>query len=133
MSGELLRLSVDPRRADVEAALETGIAVRALQDGRWGSHDIALLDRASLERWLDSEGPDFPKRIVLTLLGHPSSFLPGDRVRYVPGHAEDDLSHPDIDRGVVTSVSTDASTVFVWFGDAGNSKACSRDSLVSGW
>ena len=35
-----------------------------------------------------------------------SDFKPGDKVRYVPNHAHGDLSHQDVERGEVSSVSS---------------------------
>lgn len=39
-------------------------------------------------------------------------FEKGDRVRYVPGHAEGDYNHPDCEDGIVSSVR-DETRVFV--------------------
>jgi hypothetical protein len=63
-------LKIDRERKDIT---ETGIYVRALdQEGRWGSHDIAQLDRESLLAWLRSRGGDnlWAENCVLLLLGH---------------------------------------------------------------
>lgn len=62
-------LNVDPARAQIP---ETGIYVRAKKDDRWGSHDIAHLDRKSLYEWLRSRGGDnlWAENTVLILLGH---------------------------------------------------------------
>lgn len=50
----------------------TGIFVRATLEGRWGSYDIAELDRASLLTWLRSRGGANPwaENVVLAMLGH---------------------------------------------------------------
>jgi hypothetical protein len=34
-----------------------------------------------------------------------SDFKPGDRVRYVPRHANGDMSHPDCENGIVSSTN----------------------------
>lgn len=34
-----------------------------------------------------------------------ANFTPGDRVLYVPNHAEGDPAHPDCERGVVSSTN----------------------------
>lgn len=34
----------------------------------------------------------------------PSDFTPGDRVLYVPNHADGDPAHPDCERGIVSSI-----------------------------
>ena len=50
----------------------TGIEVRALHDGRWGVHDLTVLSRESLLRWLRSRGTrsDWAENTVGILLGH---------------------------------------------------------------
>ncbi len=62
-------LTVDPERVDLA---ETGIFVRAMYLGTWGSHDIAHLDRASLLQWLRSRGEknEWAEGVLLHLLGH---------------------------------------------------------------
>lgn len=62
-----MNLNVDPTRYRVVP--ETGIYVRAMLHGSWGSHDIAELDRASLVLWLESV-PNLALNTVLILLGH---------------------------------------------------------------
>jgi len=57
---------VDPKRLKLP---ETGIYIRATHEGKWGSHDLAHLDRASLIRWLERD-PDLAERTVLALLRH---------------------------------------------------------------
>ena len=57
---------------------------------------------------------------------------PGDRVLYVPNHANGDRSHPDCEAGRVTSIG-EQDTVFVLFDDPGSmgrSKACYAADLV---
>jgi hypothetical protein len=67
----------------------------------------------------------------------------GMRVTYVPNHADNNASHPDCERGVVTSwresfVKTNGvetardCTVFVRYGSQQNSKATSLENLVQG-
>jgi len=46
-----------------------------------------------------------------------TQFKPGDRVRYVPGHAYDDIRHHDCEDGAISSVS-DLNTCFVKFDKA---------------
>ena len=63
-------LKLDPNRLDLP---ETGIYIRAKDEaGKWGSHDIAHLDRESLLRWLRSRGGSNPwaENVVAILLGH---------------------------------------------------------------
>lgn len=61
-------LKTDPARANVP---ETGIVVRAHDaNGRWAPVDIAHLDAASLEEWLDSD-QNLARNVVMFLLGHP--------------------------------------------------------------
>lgn len=51
----------------------TGIYTRAIgQDGRWGSYDIAELDRDSLVRFIRSRGEvsAWAVHIILIMLGH---------------------------------------------------------------
>lgn len=66
-------LLVDATR--VERADSTGIYVRAMApDGTYGSHDIAVLTRASLISWLRCRGGsnDWAEGVVAVLLGHTS-------------------------------------------------------------
>lgn len=50
----------------------TGIFVRAMYQGRWGSYDIVLLTRESLDRWLRSRGGanEWAESVVRALLGY---------------------------------------------------------------
>lgn len=68
----VIELRVDSSRIGVT---ETGIYVRAKHDDKWGSHDIAELDRDSLRAWLRSRGGDNPwaESVVEALLGHGPS------------------------------------------------------------
>lgn len=65
-----MTLNVDNDRA--ACYREIGIPVRALDDGKWVTTDIAHLDRESLLSWLRSRGGDNPwaENVVLILLGH---------------------------------------------------------------
>lgn len=66
-------LIVDKQRMnDLGDAPGTGIYVRAMDDGKWGSHDILVLDKKSLLVWLKSRGGDNPwaEDVVGILLGH---------------------------------------------------------------
>jgi hypothetical protein len=62
-------LHVDPARIDMT---NTGFFVRAIHDGKWGSHDISALTRQSLLDWLRSRGGEneWAEDVVLGLLGH---------------------------------------------------------------
>ena len=63
-----MNLTVDSARTHLP---ETGILVRATEDGRIGNHDIAHLDTASLDTWLRSrDGIEWPISVVKLLLGH---------------------------------------------------------------
>jgi hypothetical protein len=64
-----------------------------------------------------------------------SIFAVGQRVIYVPAHAGRDLTHPDCDRGRVTSIGRDG-IVFVKFdidvaraGEGATGKGCRESSL----
>lgn len=59
--------------------------------------------------------------------GLTSEFKPGDRVAYVPGHANGDSSHPDVERGIVTS--TNPYFVFVRYGRETQAQATSPHDL----
>ncbi len=61
------QLVVDPNRDSYRDA--TGIYVRAVRLGRWGSHDIATLELPSLVAFLTS-APFVGVNSVLALLGH---------------------------------------------------------------
>lgn len=65
----------------------TGIYVRAKdpEDGCWGAHDLAELDRASLLEWLRTE-PGRAEQVVLVLLEHPQEpdAAPVYRVKETP-------------------------------------------------
>jgi len=62
MSGRVFR--VDPYQLD---APRTGIYVRAVCDGHWGSYDISMLDAPSLLAYLRE--PMVAEAIVFQLLG----------------------------------------------------------------
>lgn len=65
-----VELTADPEREGCEGL--TGILVRAKDSsGKWGSLDIAELDRASLHAWLRSRGGKnlYAENCVLALLG----------------------------------------------------------------
>jgi hypothetical protein len=66
-----MELRVDPNRSE-KLADSTGIYVRAIYLGKWGSYDIAQLDKESLLEWLRSRGGDNPwaEDVVGILLGH---------------------------------------------------------------
>lgn len=63
-------------------------------------------------------------------------FHHGDRVAYIPGHAHGDITHPDVERGMVSS--NNGINVFVRFDkqvsrlgwDGTTSQSCSPDDLV---
>lgn len=67
-----------------------------------------------------------------------NDFKPGDRVRYIPGHAYGDHGHPDCETGCVSSVSANSGTIFVKFDkqvsrigwDGTTAQGCDPESLV---
>lgn len=62
-------LKVDPDRlSNLASEPGTGIWIRALHDDRWGSYDIAALDKPSLLAWLKSRGGD--NKIAEDMVGH---------------------------------------------------------------
>jgi len=63
-------LKVDPERFDRDG--QTGIFIRALhpETERWGSYDIAQLDKDSLLAWLIAKGEEWTLNTVGILLGH---------------------------------------------------------------
>ena len=60
----------------------------------------------------------------------------GKPVTYVPNHAHGNASHPDCERGVVTSWGLNSHaggiTVFVRYGAQPNSKGTALENLVEG-
>lgn len=58
----------------------------------------------------------------------PEDFKRDDRVRYVPYHAHNDVTHKDCENGIVTS--TNDHYVFVCFKLGATSQACKPDQLV---
>jgi hypothetical protein len=62
---------VDPARKDDGDGV-TGIYVRAKLDDKWGSYDIATLDRTSLCAFLRARGGknEWAENTVLAMLGH---------------------------------------------------------------
>ena len=52
----------------------------------------------------------------------------GDTLHYVPGHAKGDVSHRDVEAGVVTSITH--AYIFVKFGAAAHGLACRPDTLM---
>jgi len=66
-------LQVDPDRLRPSYVDATSIYVRAQYEGKWGSHDIAVLDAVSLLRWIRSKRSDnnhFAEDIIGVILGH---------------------------------------------------------------
>jgi hypothetical protein len=65
----IVKLNVDPERLQ---AYPTGIPIRANLHGKWGTYDIANLDKDSLLEWLQSRGGvnRMAEDIVGVLLGH---------------------------------------------------------------
>jgi hypothetical protein len=59
--------------------------------------------------------------------GLTRDFKPGDQVVYVPNHAHGDIAHPDVERGVVTSINP--YFVFVRYGNETGAKATSPNDL----
>lgn len=59
--------------------------------------------------------------------GLTADFKAGDRVAYIPLHAHGDASHPDVERGIVTS--TNPYFVFVRYGHETQAKATSPHDL----
>lgn len=51
----------------------------------------------------------------------------GMKVLYVPSHAKGDLTHKDVEKGVVTSKNEQY--IFVRFGGDTHGKACSANNL----
>lgn len=70
MEGELTNLEVHPNRQ--KNYNYTGIFVRAKNEGKWESVDIAMLTKESLQIWLRSRGGrnEWAESTVLLLLGH---------------------------------------------------------------
>lgn len=71
----MTELKVCPDRGSINRNLSeaTGIYIRAIGlDGRWGSYDIAQLDKPSLTAWLRSGGGhnELAENTVALLLGH---------------------------------------------------------------
>ena len=63
-------------------------------------------------------------------MNHPLGldyWKPGMQALYVPAHSNGNLSHPAVERGIVTSVN--AQYVFVRFGGDATSKACRPEDL----
>lgn len=65
-----------------------------------------------------------------------NDFRPGQRVRYIPGHAYGDMCHPDCEDGTVSSLGEDNVRVrfdkhvgrLGW--DGATAQACTPDDLV---
>ena len=81
-------------------------------------NDLPGYARAQAQ-WEAMEPPDGGPRT--------SDFHPGDRVLYVPNHAQGDTTHPDCERGVVTS--TNEVNVFVRYGAGIHAQATSPEDL----
>lgn len=62
-----MELKVDPDRTEI---FETGVFIRAINDGHWGSHDIAYLDKQSLKNLLESKPHNWSMDLVGIILGH---------------------------------------------------------------
>lgn len=84
---------------------------------------------ASPDQQLKAEQP-YPVVAVGTDLqtAQPQDFREGERVLYVPMHANGDKKHPDCERGVVSSANDHF--VFVRYEGRSGSQATSADDLV---
>lgn len=65
-----MNLTIDPKRTLDADSHGTGYYVRAKRGERFGSYDIAELDRPSLARWLAGLDREGLESIVFHLLGH---------------------------------------------------------------
>lgn len=63
---------VDPSRLDEWGV---GIYIRARHDGKWGTHDLAHLDRDSVTRWLRRNDGTAERVVLLLLFGPPGRVL----------------------------------------------------------
>lgn len=75
MSNDKVELTIDLARIlGHEGVNETGIPIRAKDpvSGKWGTWDVANLDKESLKSWLRSRGGENPwaENVVGVLLGH---------------------------------------------------------------
>jgi hypothetical protein len=120
----------DEYREAARLAIEAGKQLEA-EKARILTDLRALLERIQGQRtrygyvefrWVDA---------ALKALIDYKIFEPGHRVVYIPGHARGNPEHPDCERGVVRSVSSTGSTVFVVFdkdyqtlGEEAGAKAC---------
>jgi hypothetical protein len=82
---------------------------------------IGIIGIGLLGFWLGRRSKDTkaPKQLAKISGKHRVTvehFRQGDRVAYIPSHAEGDMNSPDIERGVVSS--TNATFVFVKFDNA---------------
>jgi hypothetical protein len=75
--------------------------------------------------WMQKRREDLKKKGNQMI---PSDFKTGEEVAYIPAHAHGNMSHPDVEYGIVVSVND--SYVFVRFGAQGISKACYSWSLA---
>jgi len=55
---------------------------------------------------------------------------PGDRVIYVPNHADGDRRHPDCEHGAITSIGEFTGYIFVLFDGDLRPKACYPHNIV---
>lgn len=65
-------LTTDPEREGMPGYIGTGIFIRAIgKDGKWGTFDIAELDKPSLEAFAKSRGEvsDWAMGIINIMLG----------------------------------------------------------------
>lgn len=68
-----MSLTVDPERIRYDEGGEgSGIYIRAQLEEKWGRHDLATLDKASVLEWLRSRGGEneLAENTVGILLGH---------------------------------------------------------------
>jgi hypothetical protein len=62
-----MELKVDPERIGIG---ETGVFIRAMKDDKWGSYDIAELDKQSLRTLLEAKPQSWSIDLVGIILGH---------------------------------------------------------------
>ena len=67
-----LKVDLEREAENIKYGPQTGIYVRATKNDKWGSYDIADLEKESLLAWLKSNGGDnsTAENVVGILLGH---------------------------------------------------------------
>lgn len=113
------RFALDRTKAALDTAIEQHARMKAIAEEFKRRHN-------SLSNSPQSDA--LRSAIAVEKISSANQFRPGDKVKWVPYHAQGDADHPDCDLGVVSSISA-TGNVFVRF-RSGTDEACNPINLL---